>query len=109
MMGLVSTKEVVELFIVNYTYKVPENRIDRYLDIQRRTRKVYFGHGCIGYEVFKGDNDCWLEINKFKDREHYENIEKSVDADPEIEILWKEFCSIVEKEKIVIKKYEQII
>jgi hypothetical protein len=100
---------VVELFIVTYAYKVPKNRVDRYLDIQRRTRKVYFRYGCTGYEVFKGDNNCWLEINKFKDREHYENIKKSVDVDPEIEILWKEFCSIVEKEKVVTKKYEQIL
>jgi len=88
---------------------VPENRIDRYLDIQRRVRKIYFRHGCLDYEVFKGDDDCWLEINKFKDREHYENVRKSVDLDPEIEILWKEFCSIVEKEKIVTGKYEQIL
>ncbi len=51
----------------------------------------------------------WLEINKFEDREHYENVKKSVDLDPEIEILWKEFCSIVEKEKIVTVKYEKIL
>jgi len=88
---------------------VPENRVDRYLNIQRRTKKIYLRHGCKGYEVFKSDDDLWLEINKFKDREHYENVKKSVDLDPEIEILWKEFCSIIEKEKIVTRKYEQIL
>ena len=88
---------------------MPENRIDRYTDIQRRVRKIYFRHGCLGYEVFKGDNGRWLEINKFKDGEHYENVKNSVDADPEIEILWKEFCSIVDKEKIVIRKYEKML
>ena len=59
--------------------------------------------------MFKGDNERWLEINKFKDREHYENVKNSVDVDPEIEILWKEFCSIVDKEKIVTRKYEKML
>ncbi len=98
-----------KLFIVTYAYKVPENRIDQYLDIERRAKKVYFRHGCIGYEVFKSDDGWLLEINKFKDRQHYENVKKSVDLDPEIENLWKEFCSIVEKEKIVTRKYERIL
>ena len=98
---------MVELFIETYTYEVPEDRVGEYLDIQRRVRKIYLRYGCFGYEVFKGDNDHWLEINKFKDREHYENVKKSVDLDPEIEMLWNEFCSIVEKEKIVTRKYEK--
>jgi len=98
---------VVELFIETHTYEVPENKIARYLDIQRRVRKIYFRYGCLGYEVFKGDNEHWLEINKFKGKEHYETVKNSVDVDPEIEILWNEFCSIIEKEKIVTRKYEK--
>lgn len=59
--------------------------------------------------MFKDDDDCWLEINRFNDRKHYEKVEKSADTAPEIEILWKKLCSIVEKEKIVTKKYERIL
>jgi len=95
------------LLIETYTYKVPKNKIDRYLDIQRRVRRIYLRHGCLGYEVFKGDDEYWLEINKFKSKEHYENVKNYVDVDPEIEILWNEFCSIVEKEKSVTRKYEK--
>ena len=97
------------MFVVIYVYKVRQNKVDRYLDIQRRVKKVYSRHGCTGYEVFKGDDDLWLEINRFKDREYYENVEKSVDLDPEIQILWKEFCSIVEKEQIITRKYEKML
>ena len=88
---------------------MPENSIDRYLDIQRRVRKIYFRYGCLGYEVFKGDNKCWLEIIRFKDRGHCENVKNSVDVDPEIETLWSEFCSIVEKEKIITRRYKQVL
>lgn len=100
---------MIELFIETHTYNVVENRIDRYLDIQRRVRKIYFRYGCLGYEVFKGADDNWLEINKYKDREHYENVKNSVDLDPEIEVLWNEFCSIVEKEKIITRNYCQTL
>ena len=100
---------MVELFIVTYAYEVPENRIDRCLDIQNRTKKVYLKHGCTAYEVFKSDDDWWLEIDKFRDKKHYEKVKESVDKDPEIEILWKKFCSLVEKEKIVTRKYEKIL
>jgi len=50
-----------------------------------------------------------LEINKFDDKEHYEKVEKAVGSDPKIALLWKKFCSIVEKEKIVTVKYEKIL
>jgi hypothetical protein len=59
--------------------------------------------------VFMGANDYWLEINKYKDREHYENVKNCVDLDPEIEVLWNELCSIVEKEKIITRKYYQAL
>ena len=94
---------------MTYSYKVAKNEVNQCLDIQRRVKEVYRKYGCIGYEVLKGDDDCWLEINKFKDKEHYEKVEKSVGSDPEIEILWKEFCAIVEKEKIVTMKYEKAL
>lgn len=99
----------MRLFIETYAYKVPKNRVDQYLDIQRRTKEVYLRYGCIAYEVFRSDDDWCLEITTFKDREHYENVTKSVDMDPKIEVLWKEFCAIVEKEKIAAKKYEKIL
>jgi len=97
------------MFIVTYSYRVPKNKINKFLDIERRARKVYFRHGCVEYEIFKSDNDWCFEINRFKSREQYESVKKSVDADPEIEILWKEFCTIIDKEKIITQKYERIL
>jgi len=97
------------LFIETYAYKVPKSRIDQYLDIQRRTKEVYLRYGCLSYEVFRSDDDLCLEINRFADRKHYENVTKSVDLDLKIKALWKEFCSIVEKEKIATKRYEKML
>lgn len=98
------------MFIVTYAYEMSDNNVDRYLDVQKRTKNLYLKHGCLGYEIFKeADSDSWLEINRFRDSMHYESVEKSVEKDPEIETLWKQFCSIVEKEKIVIRKFERML
>lgn len=97
------------LFIETYAYEVPESHIDRYLDIQRRTRQIYLRHGCLAYEVFRSDDGRCLEICRFEDREHYEGVTKSVDQEPEIGILWKEFCSIVSKDEVSAKKYGRIL
>lgn len=99
----------MKLFAVTYSYRVSENEVDRYIGIQKRVREIYLERGCIGYEVFKGDDGLWFEINRFRDREHYENVKKSLDSDPRIEALWKEFCSIVDKEEITTRKYEKIL
>ena len=88
---------------------MPKDKVDQYLDIQRRTKEVYVRCGCIAYEVFTSDDDWCLEISRFKDRKHYENVTKSVDLDPKIRTLWREFCLIVEKEKVATKKYERIL
>lgn len=88
---------------------MPKDKIDQYLDIQRRTKEVYVKYGCLAYEVFKTDDDWCLEISRFRDREHYERVTKSADMDPNIKTLWKEFCSIVEKAKIATKKYEKVL
>lgn len=97
------------MYIETYAYKVPEDKIDQYLDIQRRTKEIYLRYGCIAYEVFQTDDDWCLEISRFKDRKHYENVTRHVDLDPKIKTLWKEFCSIVEKEKIATRKYEKML
>ena len=70
------------MFIVTYTYKVPKNKLDQYLDLERRAKKVYSRHGCISYEVFMGDDDWCLEINRFRNKEHYESVKNSVDTNP---------------------------
>ena len=101
--------EVLKLLVETYAYKVPRIMADRYLDIQRRTKDVYLRYGCIDYEVFKSDDDWCLEVCRFKDRKHYEDVMKSVDLDPEIELLWKEFCSIVDEEKVATKRSERIL
>ncbi len=97
------------MFIETYAYKVAKSRIDQYLDIQRRTKEVYLRYGCLSYEVFRSDDDLCLEINRFEGRKHYENVTKSVDLDPRIKALWKELCSIVEKEKVATKRYEKML
>ncbi len=84
------------MYIVTYRYKVPSNMRKRYLELMRKTAELYAKYGCLGCEVLedaqhRGD---WLEINRFRNKEHYQKVDAAVDEDPEIEALWQEFCSI---------------
>ncbi len=89
------------MYVVIYRYKVPSNMRKRYLELMRKTADLYAKHGCLGYEVLedaqhKGD---WLEINRFRNKAHYQKVHAAVDEDPQIETLWREFCSITYAKK----------
>lgn len=98
------------MYIVTYRYIVPTNMRKRYLALMRKTTKLYTKHGCLGYEVYEDahHNGNWLEINRFRNKAHYQKVRAAVDADPQIEPLWQEFCAITRaKEKPPIQnEYE---
>ncbi len=99
------------MFIVTYTYKVPKSKIKDYIKLQRTVKAIYVKTGCIAYEVYKkqGRENIWMEINKFKDKKHFEKIRKKVDQNPEIGKLFEKFCSIIDikKNPVVTEKYKQ--
>lgn len=89
------------MYVVIYRYKVPSNMRKRYLELMRKTAELYAKHGCLGHEFLedtehKGD---WLEINRFRNKEHYQKVHAAVDRDLLIETLWQEFCSITGAKK----------
>ena len=49
-------------------------------------------------EVYRDakDRKYWMEIYRFKDKKHYEEVVSSIDKDPRIEQVTKEFSSLFE-------------
>jgi len=98
------------MYVVIYRYKVPSNMRKRYLELMRKTADLYAKHGCLGYEVLedaqhKGD---WLEINRFRNKEHYEKVYTTVNGDPQIEALARILLHHRSKENPPIKKLVRI-
>lgn len=84
------------MYVVIYRYKVPGNMRKRYLELMKKTADLYGKHGCLEYEILEDaqGEDNWMEINRFRNKAHYQEVDDAVDKDPEIEALWQEFCSI---------------
>lgn len=72
------------MFVVTYVYKVPQERIEKFLSIEKRAMSIYLRHGCLGFEILRSADDSCMEINRFKSKEHYESVSKSLDLEPEI-------------------------
>lgn len=84
------------MFVVVYHYQVPMDKTKEYIMLEKRAIKVYLEHGCLGVEIYRDAKDPrrWMEINRFKDRDHYNEITAAVDDDPRIKQLYEEFVSL---------------
>lgn len=93
--------EGLGLFVVVYHYKVPIEKTKEYIMLEKRATRVYMEHGCLDVEIFRDAKDPrrWMEINKFRDREHYNEVIGAVDADPRIGPLFEEFMTLFKEEE----------
>ena len=88
------------MFVVVYHYRVPRERAKRYVMLEKEAMEVYMEHGCLGIEIYRDAEDPthWMEINRFRDREHYLEVMKAVEEDPRIKRLYEEFTSVIDVE-----------
>lgn len=89
------------MFIVVYNLRVPLDRAARYIQVEREMAGIYSEHGCLGVEIYRDavDPENWMELYRFRDREHYEEVVNSVGKDPRIESLTRIFTSLLEGEE----------
>jgi len=89
------------VFVVVYNYMVPIDKTKRYIVLEKQAIKVYIEHGCLGVEIYRDAKDPrrWMEINRFRDRQHYNEVIAAVDGDPRLEPLFKEFISLFDAEE----------
>jgi len=95
------------LFVVVYRYKVPKKKAKDYIQIEKQISDVYSEHGCLGVEIFRDAKDprYWMEINRFRDKGHYEGFVADVEKDPRIGSLSKEFMQLFEDEDYKPEKH----
>jgi quinol monooxygenase YgiN len=66
--------------------------------LEQKAIQVYLEHGCLGVEIYRDSEDPrrWLEVNKFHDQDHYQEVISAVDKDPRISDLFEEFLTLFE-------------
>jgi hypothetical protein len=69
--------------------------------LEKQAIEAYMDHGCLGVEIYRDANDphCWMEINRFRDKQHYKNVVTAVEDDPRVGPLYKEFMSLFNAEE----------
>ena len=89
------------MFAVIYNYNVPIEKTKQYIILEKQAIKVYMEHGCLGVEIYRDAKAprCWMEINRFRDRQHYNEVIKAVDEDTRIKPLYEEFMSLFDAEE----------
>jgi len=87
------------MYIVTYRYKLPPDKTREYVVLEQKAIQIYLEHGCLGVEIYRdaADPRKWLEVNKFHDREHYEEVTAAVEGDERITVLFQEFIGLFEE------------
>lgn len=89
------------LFVVVYHYQVPMEKTKEYIMLEKQATKIYIEHGCLGVEIYRNAKDprLWMEINRFRDREHYNEVIGAAEEDTRIQRLYDEFTSLIKAEE----------
>lgn len=87
------------MFVVTYQYMMPTEKTKQYIMLEMQAIEIYLEHGCLGVEIYRDAKDPrkWMELNRYKDREHYNEVTASVDADPRLKHLFDEFITLFEE------------
>lgn len=96
------------MFVKVYSYRIKLSKTQEFLDIQERAKHIYEKH--IAYRAVhlqKNDDPCrWLEIHWYPDEAVYRRSMDLINAEPEIEQLWKEFQALLDPEdKTITEEY----
>ncbi|MGQ9679180.1 MAG: hypothetical protein ACUVV4_00190 [Candidatus Bathyarchaeia archaeon] len=84
------------MFIVVLRYQIPLEKTRRYIFLQKLTTQVYLENGCLEVEVYRdaSDSQYWMEIYKFRDRQHYDEVISAVAKDERINPVSEEFNAL---------------
>jgi uncharacterized protein YbaA (DUF1428 family) len=106
-----------------YIYRVPKPNREEFLETMRKARDIYRKHGAKGEELFlltdktprynltglwellctPEKEDIWIGLDTYADEEDCRNVMKAVDADPDIDPLYKRVVEIVGSAELIIR------
>ena len=88
---------VPDLYIVVYHYKIPLDKTIEYFKLEKKAIEAYLENGCVNVEIYRDAEDPrrWMEINRFRDRDHCQRVASTLDDDPRISQLFEEFQELL--------------
>ncbi|WP_442600209.1 hypothetical protein [Neobacillus sp. D3-1R] len=96
------------LFVKVYQFHIKSDKIDEYIKIQDQASEIYSKY--IEFQSFilksKAEETKWVEISRYKNEEEYNKAMKMINEYAEIQLLYKNFQSILLDEKQEISEEE---
>lgn len=109
------------MYILIYIYPVLEKNIKEFLRIQSEAAKIYKGYGALSDDTFYLDNaepeyGClpftralklnkgeriYLSITTFESANHHDEVMNKVNADSEIDKLYREVKKVIDVSRII--------
>lgn len=85
------------MFVKVYHYQIQPDRIEEYLDIQKKSAEIYASY--IDFHSFcinsNQDKSKWIEISKYKDENEYRKSINLINDNTELKQLFKEFSYLL--------------
>ena len=112
-----------------YFYCVPKENTELFLSIQKKSSELYKKHGAIDDWTFAPDNlnekygcssflkeisvlpteELFFSISLFKNKEEYEQIISTIDADEEIAKLFIEFSNLIDIPRVIRGEFNRLL
>ncbi|MFD2629737.1 hypothetical protein [Oceanobacillus kapialis] len=85
------------MFVKTYIYYVQKDKIQEFLDIQKRAGEIYgqYISSQTTYLQSKEDKTKWMEITTYRSEEEYNKSIRSINEDPEIQQLFHSFEALL--------------
>jgi hypothetical protein len=91
------------MFVKLYKYKIRTRDFQKWRKINDAAQRLYAKYGGGGWErlvMKEGHFTQIIELNRYKSKQDFLKITKQVDADPRIDVLFKEFLDLVVRKTI---------
>ena len=116
-------------YVLMYIYRIKGEDREEFLEVMRKARWIYRGHGGAGEELFLLDNDApyyglsgiwdvapiaeneemWIGLDRYEDAEQCKEVMRTVDEDPDINPLYERIVQLVgSTDRIIRGELEQV-
>ncbi|RLL48336.1 hypothetical protein D8M04_03465 [Oceanobacillus piezotolerans] len=100
------------MYVKVYQYHIQKDRVEEYLDIQKKTSEIYDRYLDIDllYLNNQDDDTKWIEVTRYKDKDEYEEKIIMINGQKEIQELFESFQSLLvpDKNEITEENYIEI-
>jgi uncharacterized protein YbaA (DUF1428 family) len=116
-------------YLLLYIYRIRQEDREEFLEVMRKARWIYRGHGGAGEELSLLDNDTpyhsltgiwevtppahgeevWIGLDRYEDADQCREVMRAVDEDPDIDPLYERVVQLVgSADRIVRGEFRQM-